>query len=425
MRATLTALALTLALVAACSGDGGEPDAATEVDAVQAGLNRILVLSNEGDVFTIDPDGEGRVDLTSDAEAALQHRQPVWSPTGERIAWATIDARGGTPQATVVTSRPDGGDRTSAPTAALPIFLYWDPTGSRVAYLAPTMGDLELGVVEVAAAGREATPLASGAPFYFSWRPDGGALLSHIGADELSYLTLDGASTRIAEAAAAFPAPEWSSATGAAVYAARTAEGQMLVLAEPPGGTRRELLRFEGLIRFALNAGGDRLAYAVISLPGGESGDDDERAVIALRTTQQQPEQALPGLAVFDLTSGRSRQVSGGNVVAFFWSPDGDSLLYLLAEPGGGLPWLRWYVWDGDRSVRLSRFLPSPTFAQEYLPFFDQFARALSPWSPDGERFVYAGTDPRGEAGIWVQSADGAVPPIHVAEGAFASWSPR
>ena len=317
-----------------------------------------------------------------------------------------------------------GGARTSAPTAALPILLYWDPTGSRVAYLAPTAGDLELGVVDVAAGGSEATTLASGAPFYFAWRPDGGALLSHIGADELSYLTLDGASTRIA-AAAAFPAPEWSSATGAAVYAARTAEGQMLVLADPPGGTRRELLRFEGLIRFALNAGGDRLAYAVLSLDGGESGGGDDGSVIALRTAQQQPEQALPGLGVFDATSGRSRQVSGGNVVAFFWSPDGDSLLYLLAEPGGGLPWLRWYVWDGARSVRLSRFLPSPAFAREYLPFFDQFARALLPWSPDGERFVYAGTDPRGEAGIWVQSGDGAVPPIYIAEGAFASWSPR
>ena len=425
MKATLTALVLTLALVSACSSEGGAPGATTEVDAVQPGHNLILVLSNEGDVFTIDPDGERRVDLTSDAGVDLQHRQPVWSPTGERIAWATIDVRGDTPQTTVVTSRPDGSARTSAPTAALPIFLYWDPTGSRVAYLAPTAGDLELGVVDVAAGGSEATPLASGAPFYFAWRPDGRALLSHIGADELSYLTLDGASTRIADVAAAFPAPEWSSATGAAVYAARTAEGQMLVLADPPGGTRRELLRFEGLIRFALNAGGDRLALAALSPDGGESGGGDDGSVIALRTAQQQPEQALPGLGVFDVTSGRSRQVSGGNVVAFFWSPDGDSLLYLLAEPGGGLPWLRWYVWDGARSVKLSRFLPSPAFAQEYLPFFDQFARALSPWSPDGERFVYAGTDPRGEAGIWVQSGDGAVPPIYIAEGAFASWSPR
>ena len=425
MRATLTALPLTLALVSACSSDGGEPGATTEVDAVQPDPSRILVLSNEGDVFTTDPDGERRVDLTSDAEVDLQHRQPVWSPTGERIAWATIDARGDTPQTTVVTSRPNGGARTSAPTAALPIFLYWDPTGSRVAYLAPTTGDLELGVVEVAAGGSEATPLASGAPFYFAWRPDGGALLSHIGADELSYLTLDGASSRIADAAAAFPAPEWSSATGTAVYAARTGEGQMLVLVDPPGGTRRELLRFEGLIRFALNAGGDRLAYAVLSLDGGESGDDADGSVIALGAPQRQPEQARPGLAVFDVTSGRSRQVSGGNVVASFWSPDGDSLLYLLAEPSGGLPWLRWYVLDGARSVRLSRFLPSPTFAQEYLPFFDQFARALSPWSPDGERFVYAGTDPRDEPGIWVQSADGAVPPIEITEGAFASWSPR
>ena len=385
---------------------------------MRVGLDRILILSAEGEVFTVDPDGDNRVDLTNDAGPAFQHRQPVWSPTGERIAWATFDARDGSPKSAVVTSRPDGSDRTTASTSAPPFFLYWDPTGTRVAYLAPGPVELELGVVDVGAGGREATALAYGQPSFFSWRPDGGALFSHIGADELSYITLDGASTRLAEDAGIFAAPEWSQAIGAVIYAARDGTGQTLVLAEPPpGGARRELLRFEGAMRFTLNPDGTRLAYVTTAI-GGSAGDG---LVITFRGAGP----ALPGLAVLDLATGASRPISAGDVVAFIWNPGGDSLLYLLAEPRGGRPWLRWYVWDGHASLGLGTFLPTATFARDYLPFFDQYARALSLWSPDGLRFVYAGIDQEGVRGVWVQAADGAVPPILIADGEFASWSPR
>ena len=82
-------------------------------------------------------------------------------------------------------------------------------------------------------------------------------------------------------------------------------------------------------------------------------------------------------------------------------------------------------MWDGARSLQLDSFLPTLMYMRDYLPFFEQYAQALTPWSPDSSRFVYAGADRRGESGIWVQAADGAVPPILIADGVFASWSPR
>ena len=144
---------------------------------------------------------------------------------------------------------------------------------------------------------------------------------------------------------------------------------------------------------------------------------------IALETSAG-PVTAAEGLAVMDLVTGEVTLVTAEPVAAFFWSPSGDRLLYLAAEETLRGTLTRWWTWDDDGTVRLDAFAPSLEFARDYLPFFDQFARVSTPWSPDGSQFVYAGMNQDGEAGIWVQSADGAIPPILIADGVYAIWSP-
>ena len=48
-----------------------------------------------------------------------------------------------------------------------------------------------------------------------------------------------------------------------------------------------------------------------------------------------------------------------------------------------------------QRPVRRScePFLPSATFLRQYVPFFDQYAQAVSPWSPDSLSFCYTTAD--------------------------------
>jgi TolB protein len=60
----------------------------------------------------------------------------------------------------------------------------------------------------------------------------------------------------------------------------------------------------------------------------------------------------------------------------------------------------------------------------QYLPFFEQYAQSMSPWSPDSRAFAYAGFNEQGEAGIWVQEARSDRAPVLVSDGEFVSWSP-
>ena len=412
----LAALASASLGAAACFGSGGDPGGS---DAVQA-VDRILVLSEAGDVFTVRPDGEGRLDLTSDATAERWRSQPVWSPTAERVAWVEIDGRSGVATGALVTARVDGSEVTSASTGAPAFFTYWDPTGSMVAYLAPDAASIQLGVVDVTAGGDVATPLAHGQPFYFSWAPDGSRVFSHIGSELLSYVSIDGSQSTLAERAGVFQAPQWDLERDRLLYVVRTRTAQSLVIDEQDGSSIRELLSFEGAMRFSLSSNGRLLAYHVAV--GNGEGDDGSLSVVGAGNVVE----AITGsLVIHDLVDDRPQPLTTEQVIAFFWSPNGNSLLYMVLEQTDGGLWLRWYVWDGDRSLQLESFQPTLEYARGYLPFFEQYAQALSPWSPDNSRFVYAGTDRRGESGIWVQAADGAVPPIFVAEGVFASWSPR
>ena len=289
-----------------------------------------------------------------------------------------------------------------------------------VAYLAPEAASIQLGVVDVTAGGDVATPLAHGQPFYFSWAPDGSRVFSHIGSELLSHVSIDGSQSTLAERGGVFQAPQWDLERDRLLYVVRTRTAQSLVVDEQDGSSIRELLSFEGAMRFSLSSNGRLLAYHV-AVGSGED-DDGSLSVVGAGNVVE----AITGsLVIHDLVDDRPQPLTSEPVIAFFWSPDGNSLLYMVLEQTDGGLWLRWYVWDGVRSLQLESFQPTLVYARGYLPFFEQYAQALSPWSPDNSRFVYAGTDRRGESGIWVQAADGAVPPIFVAEGVFASWSPR
>ena len=82
-------------------------------------------------------------------------------------------------------------------------------------------------------------------------------------------------------------------------------------------------------------------------------------------------------------------------------------------------------VWDGEDVIRFARVRPTATFVREYLPFFDQYSRSLTLWSPQGDAFTYAGRNDDGDTGIWVQPVEADRPAVRVSDGQFASWSPR
>ena len=77
-------------------------------------------------------------------------------------------------------------------------------------------------------------------------------------------------------------------------------------------------------------------------------------------------------------------------VLGFFWSPQGDFLLYLTV--GQQLNYLCWHrlMQASGEKTELARFLPSRE-QMFILSFFDQYALSHPPLAPDGSALAFAG----------------------------------
>jgi len=400
MRRLLPLLILALAVTAACttrSADEVASSPASPSPEGSAGLSgdRLVVLRDDGNLVTMDRDGGSLLPLTTDAGSGLTVQQPVASPNGRSLAW--VEIRGG--QASVVTASRFGTNRVEIPLSIAPFFLEWDPTSSRLVYLGNAGASIGLGVIEGAVAAPQDNPVGGGSPLYLAWSPNGRDLFVHVGADGLGSTDLVSELQPADDRPGTFQAPAWLP-DDRIVYAARSGGGaQQLVIVD--AGERRVLETFRGGILFVPSPDGRRLAYRI-----------------------DRPDGTQAGVFVRDVEGGPATLVTGGETTAFAWSPRGDALLLMSVEPGGEIEAThRWRVWDGRLRFVSKPFLPSPTFFSNYVPFFDQYAQALTPWAPDGRAFVFAGLV-QGRAGIWVQPVRAGAAPSFVSGGEFAAWSP-
>lgn len=366
--------------------------------------NQVLVVGEDGNLFLIDATDGDRFALTVDASSRRRYLQPAWSPDGEYIAWTQLEGS----SSALEISRFDGSDRRRVATPLPPFYFFWSPEGERLAYLSNwvTMGrpTIALRLVELKEGNLDARTLAVGRPLYFSWSPDGETLLTHIEAERIELLGIDGEVEPLVLTAAQFSAPQWSADGQRLLYA--TANGRArLIVADGAGQELIELTDYEGRIAFSLSPDGRRVAYVATEAP------------VRLST--------FGPLYVVDIETLRTAEVTDDPVLAFYWSPDGGRLAYLSPEFVGGRLGLRWWVWDGRRTTQYALFFPTAVFVENYLPFFDQYAQSHRIWSPDGKAFVFAGALPDGRSGVWVQDVAVGGEPRLLGPGVIASWSPR
>ena len=356
------------------------------------------MLAADGTLTTFAADGSDAVVLARSVPDQTLIRQPAWSPDGSRVAWVAMAADG--TSADVMTAAPDGTRSTDVPVGAVPFYLSWDPTSSRIGYLgnSPSVG-IELGLVDVAASAY--APIDSGSPFYMSWSPTGKQLLVHVGTDRLDRLALDGSHSSLGDQPGTFTAPVWTADGRTYIYSSAGESGQRLVAYDVATQRREVLVRFKGAIAFVVSPDGRRVAFQIFH---GQT-------------------LATP-LSVVDRKTGATDRVANEYSPAFFWSPDGTKLLSLLPEVAPGRIWFRWGVWEDGSSFTTGRFVPSLVFSRDYLQFFEQYAQSMRLWAPDGSAFVYAGEEESGGSGIWIQPATPDAAPVRLADGVVASWSP-
>ncbi|MEL7158659.1 MAG: hypothetical protein AAFN30_18965, partial [Actinomycetota bacterium] len=134
----------------------------------------------------------------------------------------------------------------------------------------------------------------------------------------------------------------------------------------------------------------------------------------------------VAGLAVLDIDSGESVQVSPTVPLSFEWSPDGRTLAWLANDFDGTGGHTGWSFWDGTGITMAEPYRVSDRDRLTVLPFFEQYAISHSRWSPDGRAFAFAGIlddQPDGVAsGIWIHVVGSGGPSIRIATGDAVTW---
>lgn len=401
----------------------------------------IAYVTPTGRPALVDPESGASYRLDERAQRA---QFPAWSPDGDAV--------------TVISTGPDGpgvdlywpalGQRGRAYGSAdePPIYHGWSPDGRRLAVLANRVGGLGLYLVEVPAASADASSaapdvrapvsseapaaprlLASGAPFFWDWSPDGDALLVHrnvmraeaeVGITGLDAYVLDPSFA----APGAFQSPAFSPSGAWIAYATRDGGDTRRVVLErltsdDAAESRRELPH-TGFTAFAWHP---------------------ERDLLAVQRAVAGGPHAYGPIVTIDAERGDLEPLVDDLALAFWWSPDGARVAYLAPVPAarpereqqvmarvqsvnGRLALRVVEVASGD--VReLARFTPSPLFVTQYLPFFDQYARSHRLWSPASDALVLPVVDATGGRVLRVYGVDGSARTL--APGDMPAWNVR
>lgn len=403
--AILLIFALSMTGVAAVGCTAPARDSTPEIHSLPAS-GRLVVQGQDGNLYILEGDATP-IGLTDDAHwptdkapTSLQYSDPTWSTTGWLSYVRTSVNDQDQPSLSVIALPPDRLSPVTVLEAESDSYVYgyWAPAAcesgtncGRLAYLINDNEGIAMHLAEVSADGPvvDDTILGRSAPFFYSWAPDGHAMLWYLQHERLVVFGVDeGTSTGLPDLPGSFAAPAWSPVD------------DRLMFARYDGVSSRELRKsfitiFAGGEHTDIGTQSDTAIYFEWS-PDGET---------VAWTTGGDPLDPVV-LSQAD-GSGQNIQIDIENVVAFFWSPDSQQLAIVALEPIGedetadlGSPLSMIFTWwtvdvQTGRTTQRARFFPT----QEQFDLFrnfDQYAQSHRVWSPDSRYIVYADLPERG-----------------------------
>ena len=356
--------------------------------------SRLVVVDGDGDVVVMGGDGSDP-QVIADAGDEAAFAQPIWSHDGSSISYAKAGAEG---FAYVI--HPADGESREIALDQFPFYASWAPDGNRIGILRNGATDVTFELIDVANATSSITDSAT--PFYFSWVPAGAELVCLAGPSSLVSRDREGLELQVTMTAAEYLAPQWLDQGVLHVD-----EGALVL--DPEDGQRLVVAEVTGPATFVANRQGTRVAVLTLS--------NDPAVSVALETTPSLPPNTV---SVLDMATGEVAVAHDGAAIAFFWSPDGESLLLLTLNEGGDS--LDASVWGEAGTRTYATYRPHPNQVRELLPFFPQYAQSMSYWSADSTRFALVGAI-GDEQGVWVQEV-GSDDPVLVGSGSWAAWEP-
>lgn len=391
----------------------------------------IAYIGVDGNIYVTDQGVSNTTQLTKDAKparnnsaSAIVYQAPTWSLDGSQLGFVRLEQNDSKVTSELFIANIDDETVKSVYTSegAHPFYLYWSPDNLNLSFLSSTPMQQTMMLQSVSADGRQQLVLDSGSPFYWSWAPDGKTMIVHRGTGDpsipsrLSFIKTD---TEVNEYSidkipAAFQAPAWSP------------NGEFILLAQMNDNTKEIILAdstgkpIKTVDTFTLNS-----AF-------GWSFDNEQFAYIIGK--EQMNAGTIGALHVRDVNSDKEIVIDQ-NVVAFFWSPDGESLAYFVpfvatpeSESGQSdapqvinLQLNMLDIGTGE-SKALFTFQPTQEFFS-IMPYFDQYNQSTTIWSPDSNNLLLSFIDTQGEPGIAVVASSGNLEPRFIASGVFAVWS--
>lgn len=425
-------LAVSLACSFAIPFSGAQT---TRVPTPEAPLGLIAYVGKDGNIYTNDRNGKQKHAITRDAalapsagQAGRVYQYLTWAPDGQHLAFVRISLSQAGQEVSLLSALSDGKKPVTNFTSQNfePFYLSWSPNSQTIAFLGSEAATGSLGQYLVPAAGGESKFISGGQPYYWDWSPDNRKMIVHIGGASsdnpqarLAFIGVDSSipNQDLDMKPGLFEAPAWSPAgDGVALARQNTTGDNELILAGQDGKVKRVLASLSGEVVFAWSPKGVQLAYAVYD-PAG--------AAPTIR------------LIVLDSTHPEvHNQVTQGDVAAFFWSPDGQKIAYFSVTSGGpsaaaaqrvaqttASAELVVWVYDraSGRTKKVASFTPTDAFLQ-ILPYYSQYQRSDTIWSPDSQELVLSGVDLTGGNAIYTVGVDGS----HfqkIADGELAFWA--
>jgi TolB protein len=350
---------------------------------------RIVYVSDDNSIFTINADGSSRRQIVGGASSGggvfagplsqetVLYTWPTWSPAGDRLVVSRAPGPVGSSVAALALIEPLSSEETyiqisrrgPVDRVADGAFHYemWSPDGERLALIAPNQASDSLELTEPALDGGEPEFIARDAPLYIQWSPDSKLLAVH-DQQHLIIRDLDGDREDLHRASLSYRVPSFSADSASIALVADVEGEQHLISRKIDGGEETRLWRVSTGAVFAWSPTDPDIIAATV-----------RSALLSFD---------YDGLAVFDVATGVRRVIYEGEVFAFWWSPDGSR----IAVVTDGRDFFQWEVIEVESGdvMELAQFRPAPDFVT-YLQFFDQFGPSHQVWSADSTSLVFAG----------------------------------